>query len=183
MDRVVAAAALQLRASPVRLGGTRLVAVDGPAGSGKTTLAARLAAAVGEAPVVHMDDLYEGWTGLGPPVWARLHDQVLHPLAHGRAARYQCYDWTAGRFDRWVDVPVPEVLLVEGVGAGARPVMAYVSLLIWVEAPSGLRLARGIDRDGPGLRTEWERWRALEDAHFTADGTRDRADLVVDGSR
>ena len=40
-----AALAERVRAAPPRLGGTRLVCVDGPAGSGKTTFAARLAAA------------------------------------------------------------------------------------------------------------------------------------------
>ncbi|MGO1280054.1 MAG: AAA family ATPase, partial [Cellulosimicrobium funkei] len=55
--------------------GTRLVVVDGPAGSGKTTLAAQLEAAL-PAQVLHMDDLYEGWRGL-VPAWARLHAWVL----------------------------------------------------------------------------------------------------------
>jgi len=172
-----------VRRSAPRLGATRLVAVDGPAGSGKTTLADRLAALLGGAPVVHLDDLYEGWTGLGPGLWQRLQDQVLEPVAAGRAARYQRYDWAAGAFDGWVEVPPPEVLVVEGVGAGARPVTPWLSLLVWVEAPPGLRLARGITRDGEALRTEWERWQAREDVHFRADRTKARADVVLDHPR
>lgn len=174
--------AARVRRSQPRRGAARVVAVDGPAGSGKTTLADRLAAALGGAPVVHLDDLYEGWTGLGPDLWHRLRDQVLEPLAAGRPARYQRYDWTAAAFDGWVEVPLPEVLVVEGVGAGARAVAPWLSLLVWVEAPSGLRLARGIARDGEAMRTEWERWRAREDAHFRADGTKGRADVLVDGT-
>ena len=171
-----------VRRSPARLGATRLVAVDGPAGSGKTTLADRLAAALGDAPVVHLDDMYDGWTGLAPGLWHRLREQVLEPVAAGRPARYQRYDWAAGAFDGWVEVPPTEVLVVEGVGAGARPVTPWLSLLVWVEAPSRLRLARGVARDGEALRTEWERWRAREDAHFRADRTRSRADVVIDRS-
>lgn len=56
----------RVRAAPARAGGTRVVAVDGPAGSGKSTFAARLSAALG-APVVHLDDLIPGWTGLDQP--------------------------------------------------------------------------------------------------------------------
>ena len=44
--------AARVRAGEPRLGGTRLVCIDGPAGSGKTTLTARLAAALGDDAVV-----------------------------------------------------------------------------------------------------------------------------------
>jgi len=171
-----------VRSAPPRLGSTRLVVVDGPAGSGKTTLADGLAAALGAAAVVHMDDLYDGWSGLGPGVWDRLLRQVLDPLAAGRPARYQVYDWARGRFDRWVDLPVPEVLVVEGVGAGAEPVEGRASLRVWVEAAPDVRLARGLARDGEALRDEWLRWAQRERAHFGADRTRERADVLVDGT-
>ena len=41
----------------------RIVAIDGPAGSGKTTLASRIASTWVDENVVtiHMDDLYDGW--------------------------------------------------------------------------------------------------------------------------
>ncbi|MEK8229278.1 hypothetical protein NKG05_30305 [Oerskovia sp. M15] len=51
-----------------------------------------------------MDDLYEGWAGLTAGV-GRLAEQVLEPLAGGRAGRYQRYDWTLGAFAEWHDVP------------------------------------------------------------------------------
>lgn len=167
--------------SEARLGGVRLVVVDGPAGSGKTTFAARLAAALG-AQIVQMDDLYEGWSGLNAAVFDRLEQEVLGPLRSGRAGRYRRYDWDAGHFAEWHDVPVAAALVVEGVGAGARPVDPHAVLRVWVEAPFDVRLARGVARDGEHLREEWLRWSALEDAHFESDGTRDRADLVVDGT-
>ena len=49
-------------------GSTRVLAVDGPAGSGKTTLGGRvcdeLTSRGHQAVLVHMDDLYDGWTAL-----------------------------------------------------------------------------------------------------------------------
>jgi len=165
-----------------RLGEVRLVVVDGPAGSGKTTLAARLSAALDEAPVVHMDDLYEGWSGLDDAVWQRLCTQVLGPLAAGRAGRFRRYDWDAGAFADWVDVPLHPFLVVEGVGAAARAVDPAASLRVWVEVPRDLRIERGVARDGEHLRGAWERWADDEDVHFAADATRDRADVLVDGS-
>jgi uridine kinase len=175
--------AARVRAAEPRLGPVRLVVVDGPAGSGKTTYAAAVAGALGGAPVVHMDDLYEGWSGLEHDVWARLESQVLAPLRAGLAARFQVYDWFAGRFDQWVDLPPHAALVVEGVGAAAQPVDPWAVLRVWVEVPRDLRLARGLARDGKPLESQWLRWADLEDAHFTADGTRRRADVVVDGTR
>jgi uridine kinase len=180
--RPVAEVAGRVLGSAPRLGDVRLVVVDGPAGSGKTTYAADLSAALGDAPVVHMDDLYEGWAGLAPGVWRRLESQVLAPLREGRAACYRVYDWAAGEFAGWVDVPQHGVLVVEGVGAAARPVDPSAALRVWVEVPADLRLARGLARDGLAMRDNWVRWAQVEQAHFKDDGTRRRADLFVDGT-
>ncbi len=173
-----------LLSRPPRLGPVRVVALDGPAGSGKTTLAAavadRCAAAGLRAHVVHMDDLYAGWSGLEGDLWPRLAAQVLEPLRRGRPGRFQRYDWVAGRFDGWVDVPVPDVLVLEGCGSGRRAGAADVGVLVWVEADDATRLARGLARDGEAARPEWERWMVAEAAHYAREGTRGRADVRVD---
>lgn len=166
---------------PPRCGATRLVCVDGPSGSGKTVLAARLAGALGGAPVLHMDDVYPGWDGLADAV-PLLHGTVVAPLAAGRAARYRRYDWVRGAYAESHDLGTPPLLVVEGVGAGARAVVGYAALLVWVEAPRAERFRRGVERDGEAYRPHWERWALHEDAHFAAEGTRGRADLHVDGA-
>ena len=169
-----------VRSRPAALGPVRLVCIDGPAGSGKTTLAAALAVAL-DAAVVHLDDLYEGWSGLDG-VAGRLDAQVLTPLADARPARYQRYDWAAERFADWIDLPVPGTLVLEGCGSAPRTVAARASAVIWVEAPAAVRLARGLSRDGEDMREQWTRWMALEAEHFAREGTLGRADVVVDGT-
>ncbi|MGY1664122.1 uridine kinase [Geodermatophilus sp. SYSU D00705] len=178
MDR--AALAARVRATAPRLGATRLVCVDGPAGSGKTTLAAGLAAELG-ATVVHMDDLYAGWTLTG--AFARLAAGVLRPLAEGRPGAYHRYDWAAGRFAT-EPTPVPSggVLVVEGCGSCPRAADRWAVLRIWVEAPREVRLARGLARDGVALEPQWRRWQVTEAAVFAAECTRQRADVRVDGT-
>ncbi|MCV2491918.1 uridine kinase [Geodermatophilus sp. YIM 151500] len=172
----------RVRGAPPRLGRTRLVCVDGPAGSGKTTLAGRLADALGPgAAVLHMDDVYAGWTLTG--AFARLAAGVLRPLAAGTPGAYHRYDWHAGAFGTVpTPVPVPDVLVVEGCGSCPRAADPWTALRIWVEAPADVRLARGLTRDGAALAGHWRRWQLLEAAHFAAEGTRARADVVVDGT-
>jgi uridine kinase len=178
----VADLAARVRAAPARLGDVRLVCIDGPAGSGKTTLAGRLAAALGDAAaVVHLDDLYAGWTITGAV--SRLRAGVLRPLAVGRPGSYHRYDWTAERFAAEpTTVPVRPVLLVEGCGSSPRSLDPWTTLRIWVEAPARLRIARGLARDGAGLQPQWRRWQATEADEFTREDTRARADLRLDGA-
>jgi uridine kinase len=172
----------RVRAAPPRLGATRLVCVDGPAGSGKTTFAGELAATLGPGTaMVHMDDVYAGWTLDGAA--ARLTAGVLRPLSAGRPGSYFRYDWVAERFAEVpTEVPVPEVLVVEGCGSCPRSMDGWATLRIWVEAPQSLRLARGLTRDGDHLAAQWHRWQRVEAAEFARENTRARADVRVDGA-
>ncbi|WP_031517602.1 uridine kinase family protein [Streptomyces sp. NRRL F-5123] len=158
-------------------GPVRLVAVDGHAGSGKTTLAGRLAAELGGVPVVHTDDLA---THEEPFGWEeRFGAQIAGPFAAGLAARHEVYDWTARRFASWRDVPAAPVVLVEGVGAGRRALRPHLALTLWLEVGRGTARGRGMRRDGPALAPFWTGWSAAEDAHFASDPTRPYADLLV----
>ncbi len=131
--------------------------------------------------MVCLDDLTPSWTGPDKEA-SLLVEQVLAPLAHGKAGRYHFFDWNQGRYTDWRDVPADAALVVEGVGAGSRVVRPYLDYLVWVEAPSTLRLRRGLARDGEERRPEWERWRDREDALFAREGTRSSAHLLVDGA-
>lgn len=165
-----------------RCGSTRLVCVDGPAGSGKTTLAGALADALDGAPVVHMDDLYEGWAQeLGHPLAARVEAWLLVGWEAGLPGMHPRFDWGLGRYAEWVTVPAAPVVILEGCASGSTLIRGRASLLVWVQAPVDLRLQRGVERDGLALEAQWREWQAHEEAHFAADGTRSAADVVVDG--
>ncbi|MFC7276491.1 uridine kinase [Paractinoplanes rhizophilus] len=166
-----------------RLGATRLIAVDGPSGAGKTTFALRLAKQL-DAPVVHTDDLLDGWDDQFT-FWERLERQVLGPLRRGETATYRRYQWHLGKFaGPPVRVDPAPAVLVEGVSAARREIRPELSLAVFVVAPSDLRLRRSVARDGDdsiAFRAYLERWRAAEDRHFAEDDTRAAADLIVDG--
>jgi uridine kinase len=169
-----------LEERPPTLGDGRLACVDGPAGSGKTTLAAAVAAGRPGARVVHMDDLYDGWDGL-PRLTAQLAG-LLRPLARGEAGSYRRYDWEAGRYAETVAVPPGPLLVLEGVGSGSRAHADLITVLAWVEAPPDLRMRRGLDRDGAALADRWRQWALDEQLLFAREGTAARADLLVDGT-
>ncbi|MBO0844670.1 MAG: 4-amino-4-deoxy-L-arabinose transferase [Nocardioides sp.] len=160
------------------LGAGRLICVDGPAGSGKTTLATELSE-LGGAPVLHMDDMYEGWSGL-----LHISDQlesVLRPLAIGQAGSYRRWDWHANAWAEAVLVPPAPLLVLEGVGCGSAQVADLVTVLAWVDAPYELRMQRGVARDGAAFADHWRQWAMDEQDLFSRERTRERADIVLDG--
>lgn len=173
-----------VRSRPPRLGGVRLVAVDGPSGAGKTHFAERLARELA-GPVVHTDDLLDGWDDQFT-FWTRLEEQVLDPLRHGRPARYQRYDWHRREFGGAPVIVAPaEVIVVEGVSSARRAIRPELTLAVFVQAPPEMRLARALARDhgdDVAFPAYLERWRAAENRHFAADDTVAHADLVVDGA-
>ncbi|MEV6263385.1 hypothetical protein AB0M42_21895 [Streptomyces sp. NPDC051784] len=172
MDR-----ARRLRSLEPSCGPVRLIAVDGHAGSGKSTFTGRLAAALEGAPVLALDDLAThgelfAWTG-------RLREQVLEPLSRGEPARYAPYDWTARVFGPPRTVPPAPVMLIEGVGAGRVAMRPFLAALLWIEGDSEASWARGRRRDGPELSDFWDGWTVAERRHFTEDPSRPFADAVI----
>jgi len=183
-DETFAALAKQILERPPRLGRVRLVAVDGPSGAGKSRFAMRLGK-VADIPVVHTDDLLDGWDDQFT-FWARLEEQVLAPLRQGRPATYLRYLWHRQVFggDPVIVEPAAAVLL-EGVSAARREIRPELSFSIFVTAPADLRWRRALARDGRddvAFRAYLERWRMNEDRHFAADATAAHVDLLVDGA-
>lgn len=174
LDRLAAA----IRTLPVSCGPVRLVAVDGHAGSGKSTFSAKLAGALGGAPVLHLDDLAThqqlfDWTD-------RLHAQVIEPFTRGAPARYAPYDWTLRDFGPERTMDPADVVVVEGVGAGRRALRPYLARLLWMDRPAGSSWSRGRHRDGLGCwRTSGTAGPSPRCATSPHDPSRPFADVMV----
>jgi hypothetical protein len=172
--------------SPPRTGGHRVLAIDGRSGSGKTTLAGQITRALGDdGSLLALDEVYPGWEGLLPAV-PLLVEGVLRPLAEGRPARTRRWDWvrndwwrSENRAYREVVVPPGGVLVVEGVGSGALACAPFLSTLVWIEAPEGLRYGRAMMRDGETYRPHWQRWADQESAYLRTDDPASRADITL----
>ncbi|WP_254711814.1 uridine kinase [Streptomyces sp. TRM64462] len=166
-----------LRGLPPSCGQVRLVAVDGHAGSGKSTFAGRLAEALGGAPVLHLDDVATheelfAWTD-------RLRRRILEPLTRGEVAEYHPYDWNLRRFGPPRRLPPAPVVLIEGVGAGRRALRPHLARLLWMDRGPEESWSRGRHRDGPAQSAFWDGWTVAETRHFAGDPSRPFADMLV----
>jgi hypothetical protein len=157
--------------------GTRWVGVDGKGASGKTTLAARIAAALPGSVVVPVDDFarpgLQGWEG------DRFVAQVLAPLRKGRPGRYQRWDFDRDAGAEWHEVPLGVPVIVEGVSSTDVRLVVPWDFTIWVEVPYAERLARARARDGEARMDRWlTDWMPSEDAYEADQRPQDRVDLV-----
>jgi uridine kinase len=107
---------------------------------------------------------------------------VIEPLVDGRPARYQRYDWPTESLAEWCTVDPAPIVIIEGVSSTRQEWSRYLSFVIWIETPREIRLQRGIERDGNSALDDWGSWMAAEDAHYERDPTRQRADVVIDGT-
>ncbi|BCJ34416.1 hypothetical protein Athai_19190 [Actinocatenispora thailandica] len=143
-----------IRAAPARCGPVRLVAVDGRAGSGKSTFAARLtdalAATGARVFLLHTDDLLQGWLDI-VSFWPRLEEWVLCPLRRGEPARFRRYDWHRGAFpDRFEQIGRPDVLVLDGVTTARAAARPLLTRSCYVQTDRQLRFDRGCAGTVPG---------------------------------
>lgn len=168
--------AARVRGRAPACGATRVIAIDGRSGAGKTALALDLADRIG-APILHLERLYPGWHGLSrTPAVVRA---LLADLAIGETGRARQWDWEADAPGRWLTVRPTNDLIIEGVGAGATALRPFLSHLVWLEAPEEERRRRALTRDGDTYAPWWDVWAAQEEQYIATDHTPEAADLIV----
>lgn len=184
--------AARVLATQPSVGAVRVVCIDGPSGAGKTTLAAGLVAElapyVGDVPVVHGDEVYEGWAVVSDeadPVRAfsalgeRVASWLVAPWASGADAEHPVWDWQAHAWGGPRRVPAAPVVLLEGVGLGGAPLRPHASLVVWLDADPELRIRRVAERDGAEVAAHMDAWREREAAWHATDRTAEQADVVL----
>ena len=160
-----------------------LLAIDGPAGSGKTSLANQLSNELNSVTTIHMDDLYNGWEdALTATLTRHLEEWILDPLTQEASVKYQKFDWTSGEYGPPVEIRDIELLILEGVGAAQARIRNQADLTIWIEVGAQIGLARVLDRDGAQILPYMLKWQERESAHFINDQTKENCQIFIDGS-
>jgi len=172
--------AVRSSASPQGMA-TKVIAVDGPGGAGKSSFALRLAEELGGVQVAHTDD-FASWDN-PTDWWPRLLEELLEPLSRNERARYRRSDWGEPDHEPWGEVEPAEFLILEGVTASREAFQPFLAYTVWIETPREVRLSRGLERDGEEARARWEEWMAAEDDYVRREEPQARADLVVAGDR
>lgn len=159
-----------------------IIAIDGPAGAGKTTLAEHLSAALSlkyKVNVIHMDDLYNGWAKAFDH---HLTDSLLAiSSAHllGKATSLSRYNWSKGAFNTAEVLPPAELLILEGVGSSQRAIREFLTSSIWIDIDPSKGLERVLARDGEAISDEMQMWLQLQEKHFRLDDSEKSADFVL----
>lgn len=158
-----------------------VITIDGPAGSGKTTLALTLALEVGRSYTIHMDDLYEGWDSTMTPALTSKLVAIIESVVKSEKITFTPFNWLKKRLDIPISIQAPKYLIIEGVGAGQSAIREFVSLAIWIEVPQDEGLARVIERDGPEVAEFMASFIEAQATHFAKEDTKKSADYRLSG--
>ena len=78
-----------------------IIAIDGPAGAGKTTLASEIFLALSSkisVQVIHMDDLYDGWDNALSKDLSKILQYLVSQHEVKTPAKIQRYNWESYSF-------------------------------------------------------------------------------------
>jgi uridine kinase len=181
--RCVDDAELKALMTPLLTEGRGVLLVDGRSGSGKSSIATRLADLLGGA-VLHSDDLAWHHDAFAWDDLAIAH--VIEPWRRGEHVDYRPTGWVARGREGSVTVPADvDVVILEGVGAGRAMIADHANAVVWVQSDRDEARERGLRRDVELGRTPeeaerfWDEWMASEEPFLAADRPWERADLVV----
>ena len=165
-----------------------LLALDGRCGSGKTTLAARLAEQFPQSITVHTDDFYlppqqrtEGWEHIpcANMDLERLLAEVLAPAREGKQFSYRAYSCREGAYLPPVCCGLVPLIIVEGSYSQHPALAAYYDLKIFVTCSSEEQEKRLRTREGERYGNFVRRWIPLEEGYFAEYGIEAKADFEV----
>jgi len=164
-----------------------IIAIDGRAASGKTTLSVKLADS--GVSVVRMDDFF-----LPPELRTaerlakpgenfhheRFAEEVLPFLRGNKAFSYRVFDCSAGTYTDTREITPAGIIIVEG-SYSCHPILdEYMDLRVFLDVSHDVQLQRIEARNGKKKAAEYAaKWIPLEEAYFEAFEIMQRADIIA----
>ena len=162
--------------------GPHLIAVDGPAGSGKSTMAKDLYlffSTSREVNLLGLDDIYDGWTNaLGKKLTTDL-GAIADAHVLGESITISIYDWAKSQYLDEREIKSKEILIIEGVGSAQEVMRQHKAITIWMDIDPLVGMQRVLNRDGHHIAQEMKAWQELQGQHFAQSGARDNADFII----
>jgi len=170
--------------------GRVVLAIEGGAGSGKTTLADLLRRVYG-AVVFHMDDFFlrpEQRTAArlaepgGNVDRERFLEEVLGPLSRSTGVvRYRPYDCAVQALAEPVEVSPAALTVVEGAYSMHPALADHYDLSVFLRQTPEIQRRRILHRNGAAAAERFfSVWIPMEDRYFEAFDTADRCDLILE---
>ena len=158
-----------------------LIAIDGRAGAGKTTLAASFyeELSVDKAvAVIHMDDLYDGWENALSERLTQTLESIVKSHQSKVAFEIDIFNWQSMSFDSKRVINPVDILILEGVGAGQKVVRDAGATLYWLDIDAEVGIQRVLNRDGNQIASQMKQWQIAQEIHFLRDKTRENAEHI-----
>jgi uridine kinase len=172
----------KINESSKKCGQTKIIVIDGPAGSGKTTLAKSLSGLLENCPIIHMDEIYDGWeNALSPKTSQDLVEWIINPLLESRSIEFVKYDWYLEKRIEKVVINLLKVLIIEGVGSSSFEISKHASLKLWIEVNKETGINRVLTRDGQQIQEQMKKWQSQESKFFIENNSKENSDIWIDG--
>lgn len=166
-----------------------VLALDGRCGSGKTTIAGRLAQQFPACIVLHTDDFYlppaqrvHGWEKkpCANMDLTRLRDETLRPAYDGQTVPYRAYSCREGACQPVQELPAQPLVILEGSYSHHPLLTGYETLRVFVTCSKDEQAHRLKAREGERYENFAARWIPLEEGYFAQYRIEETADFVVD---
>ena len=180
-----------------------VVALDGGSGSGKSTIAARLAKGA-EVAVIPLDDFYQTTV---PEIelnnltaaqkheivfdWERVREDVLIPLRESKEARWHEFDFASGLTEAGTyglssamkEADPAPIIVLEGAYSASPQLRAFVDIAVLVNVPTEARHARLKIRDNDSqFLSVWHSiWDEVEAYYFEHVCPPSSYDMIIEG--
>ncbi len=167
----------------------KIIAIDGRAAAGKTTIAAILSSVL-KADVIHMDDFFlppelqlaERYAQSGGNIhYERFCLELLPFLKQTGEFSYRCFDCSIMDFGGSRHIQSNTWRIVEGSYSNHPMFGNYADIRVFCDVPSEEQTQRIIKRNGEAMADMFfSKWIPMEEHYFNTEQIRQKADIVIE---